>query len=33
MQKRGGGSIVNVSSNAGLLPRTHDPVYSTSKGA
>jgi NAD(P)-dependent dehydrogenase (short-subunit alcohol dehydrogenase family) len=33
MQKRGGGSIVNVSSNAGLLPRAHDPVYSTSKGA
>jgi len=29
----GGGCIVNVSSNAGLLPRAHDPVYSTSKGA
>lgn len=29
----GGGSIVNVSSNAGLLPRAHDPVYSISKGA
>ncbi|HEX4130430.1 MAG TPA: SDR family oxidoreductase [Pirellulales bacterium] len=28
-----GGSIVNVSSNAGLLPRAHDPVYSISKGA
>lgn len=28
-----GGSIVNVSSNAGLLPRAHDPVYSTSKAA
>jgi len=28
-----GGSIVNISSNAGLLPRAHDPVYSTSKGA
>ncbi len=26
-----GGSIVNVASNAGLLPRTHDPVYSISK--
>ncbi len=33
MRKTGGGSIVNVSSNAGLLPRAHDPVYSTSKGA
>lgn len=29
----GGGSIVNVSSNAGLLPRAHDPVYSISKAA
>ena len=29
----GGGCIVNISSNAGLLPRAHDPVYSTSKGA
>lgn len=28
-----GGSIVNIASNAGLLPRAHDPVYSTSKGA
>lgn len=28
-----GGAIVNVASNAGLLPRAHDPVYSTSKGA
>ncbi|MBI1313371.1 SDR family oxidoreductase [bacterium] len=26
-----GGAIVNVSSNAGLLPRSHDPVYSISK--
>ena len=26
-----GGSIVMISSNAGLLPRAHDPVYSTSK--
>jgi NAD(P)-dependent dehydrogenase (short-subunit alcohol dehydrogenase family) len=33
MCERGGGAIVNVSSNAGLLPRAHDPVYSTSKGA
>ena len=33
MKNRGGGSIVNVSSNAGLLPRVHDPIYSTSKGA
>jgi NAD(P)-dependent dehydrogenase (short-subunit alcohol dehydrogenase family) len=28
-----GGSIVNIASNAGLLPRAHDPVYSVSKGA
>ena len=28
-----GGSIINLSSNAGILPRAHDPVYSTSKGA
>lgn len=33
MQHRGGGVIVNISSNAGLLPRAHDPIYSTSKGA
>ena len=33
MKSRGGGVIVNVSSNAGLLPRAHDPIYSTSKGA
>lgn len=33
MRLAGGGSIVNMSSNAGLLPRAHDPVYSTSKGA
>lgn len=33
MRAAGGGSIVNVASNAGLLPRAHDPVYSTSKGA
>ena len=29
----GGGSIVNTASNAGLLPRAHDPVYSISKMA
>ena len=28
-----GGCIVNVASNAGLLPRSHDPVYSISKMA
>jgi NAD(P)-dependent dehydrogenase (short-subunit alcohol dehydrogenase family) len=33
MRNRGGGSIVNMASNAGILPRAHDPVYSTSKGA
>jgi NAD(P)-dependent dehydrogenase (short-subunit alcohol dehydrogenase family) len=33
MQSGAGGAIVNVASNAGLLPRAHDPVYSTSKGA
>ncbi len=33
MRSTGGGAIVNVASNAGLLPRAHDPVYSTSKGA
>lgn len=33
MRRAGGGSIVNISSNAGLLPRAHDPVYSTSKAA
>ena len=27
----GGGAIVNTASNAGLLPRAHDPVYSISK--
>ena len=31
MRKAGGGVIVNISSNAGLLPRAHDPVYSISK--
>jgi NAD(P)-dependent dehydrogenase (short-subunit alcohol dehydrogenase family) len=33
MQKTGGGVIVNTASNAGLLPRAHDPVYSISKQA
>ena len=32
-QQDSGGSIVNVASNAGLLPRAHDPVYSISKMA
>jgi NAD(P)-dependent dehydrogenase (short-subunit alcohol dehydrogenase family) len=27
------GSIVNIASNSGLLPRAHDPVYSISKAA
>lgn len=31
MRRSGGGSVVNVASNAGLLPRAHDPVYSISK--
>ena len=33
MRRTGGGAIVNTSSNAGLLPRAHDPVYSISKMA
>lgn len=33
MQRLGGGAIVNMASNAGLLPRAHDPVYSISKHA
>lgn len=33
MQRGDGGSIINVSSNAGLLPRASDPVYSISKAA
>lgn len=33
MLKQGGGVIVNTASNAGLLPRAHDPVYSISKQA
>ena len=31
MRATGGGAIVNMSSNAGLLPRSHDPIYSISK--
>ena len=33
MLSREGGAIINVASNAGLLPRAHDPLYSTSKQA
>ena len=33
MLRTGGGAIVHTASNAGLLPRAHDPVYSTSKHA
>lgn len=33
MRRAGGGALVFIASNAGLLPRVHDPVYSTSKGA
>lgn len=31
LRNAGGGSIVNTASNAGILPRAHDPVYSISK--
>lgn len=31
LRRAGGGSIVNTASNAGILPRAHDPVYSISK--
>ncbi len=33
LQRAGGGSVIFTSSNAGLLPRAQDPVYSTSKAA
>ena len=33
MKAAGGGAIVNTASNAGLLPRVHDPLYSISKQA
>lgn len=31
LRQSGGGSIINTASNAGILPRAHDPVYSISK--
>lgn len=31
LKRAGGGAVVNMASNAGLLPRAHDPVYSISK--
>lgn len=33
LRRAGGGCIVNTASNAGILPRAHDPVYSISKQA
>jgi NAD(P)-dependent dehydrogenase (short-subunit alcohol dehydrogenase family) len=33
LRAAGGGSVVFTASNAGLLPRAQDPVYSTSKAA
>src|SRR4029079_1811017 len=33
LKRAGGGAVVFMASNAGLLPRAHDPVYSTSKAA
>ena len=33
MRRGGGGAVVNTASNAGLLPRAHDPAYSISKQA
>ena len=33
MRQRGGGAIVNMSSNAGLLPHANDPVYSITKAS
>jgi NAD(P)-dependent dehydrogenase (short-subunit alcohol dehydrogenase family) len=33
LRAAGGGSVVFTASNAGLLPRAHDPVYCTSKAA
>ena len=33
LRDAGGGAVVFTSSNAGLLPRAHDPVYCTSKAA
>ncbi len=33
LRHAGGGAVVFTSSNAGLLPRAHDPVYGVSKAA
>ncbi len=33
LRASGGGSVIFTASNAGLLPRAHDPLYSTSKAA
>ncbi|MEX2114833.1 MAG: SDR family oxidoreductase, partial [Pirellulales bacterium] len=33
LKAAGGGAVVFTASNAGLLPRAHDPVYCTSKAA
>ncbi len=33
LRAAGGGAVVFTASNAGLLPRAHDPVYCTSKAA
>lgn len=33
LRSAGGGSVIFTSSNAGLLPRAHDPLYCTSKAA
>jgi NAD(P)-dependent dehydrogenase (short-subunit alcohol dehydrogenase family) len=33
LRASGGGAVVFTASNAGLLPRAHDPVYCTSKAA
>jgi 3-oxoacyl-[acyl-carrier protein] reductase len=32
-QQASGGAIINIASNAGILPRSHDPLYSISKMA
>ncbi len=33
LMQSGGGVLIYTSSNAGIMPRAHDPVYSISKGA
>lgn len=33
MAAGGGGAVVNLASNAGIMPRSHDPVYGVSKAA